>query len=91
MFAYMTNGKPPPGPEIACRSCGHQCTTTPLVLEVPEVMDLLKLKSRRSVEKLIRSGQLKSYLVGRLRRIDVHAVHEYLAQAEAPESRAAAS
>lgn len=88
MFAYMTNSHPPPS---GCRTCGHHCATTPLVLEVPEVQVLLKLKSRRSVEKLIRSGKLKSYLVGRLRRIDLHAVHEFLADAESPESRARAS
>ncbi|WP_345562664.1 helix-turn-helix domain-containing protein [Nonomuraea rosea] len=84
----MTNGTSPP---VGCRTCGHHCADAPLVLDVPDVQRLLKLKSRRSVEKLIHSGKLKSYLVGRLRRIDIQAVHDFLAEAESPESRAAAS
>jgi excisionase family DNA binding protein len=75
MFAYMTNGNPPPGP---CANCGHHCNNQPLVLDVPDVQCLLGLKSRRAVENLIRAGRLRSYKVGRLRKIDRQAVLDYL-------------
>lgn len=79
MFAYMTNGNPNPN----C-TCGHRCQEK-LVLDVPEVMTLLGLRSRRSVEALIKSGQLKSYMVLSLRKVDRQAVLDYLDNSVAPE------
>lgn len=79
MFAYMTYGNPNPN----C-TCGHRCHEK-LVLDVPEVMTLLGLKSRRSVEALIKSGQLKSYMVLSLRKVDRQAVQDYLKNSVAPE------
>ncbi|MEV0187192.1 helix-turn-helix domain-containing protein [Kitasatospora purpeofusca] len=52
-------------------------TIPPLVLEVPEVMEALRM-SRSKVYDLIRSKKLDSFTEGRLRRIPVAALHEYL-------------
>lgn len=80
MFAYMTNGISPRN----C-TCGHHCHDDRLVYDVTDVQRILGLKSRRSVEKLIKSGRLRSYMVLSLRKIDRSAVEEYLASAIAPE------
>ncbi|MFC5664097.1 helix-turn-helix domain-containing protein [Kitasatospora misakiensis] len=52
-------------------------TIPPLVLEVPEVMAALRM-SRSKVYDLIRTKKLDSFTEGRLRRIPVTALHEYL-------------
>ncbi|WP_369183762.1 helix-turn-helix domain-containing protein [Streptomyces sp. Y1] len=52
-------------------------TIPPLVLEVPEVMTALRM-SRSKVYDLIRSKKLDSFTEGRLRRIPVTALHDYL-------------
>lgn len=80
MFAYMTNGKPPPN----C-TCGHLCVDDRLVYDVTDVQRILGNISRRSVEMLIKSGQLKSYKVLSLRKIDRAAVETYLQAVVAPE------
>ncbi len=49
----------------------------PEALKVPEVMTALRL-SRFKVYDLIRSGQLRSFTVGRARRIPVDAVRQYM-------------
>ncbi|MEU9075956.1 helix-turn-helix domain-containing protein [Kitasatospora sp. NPDC048538] len=49
----------------------------PLALEVPEVMEALRM-SRSKVYDLIRSKKLDSFTEGRLRRIPVSALHDYL-------------
>ncbi|MDH6705336.1 excisionase family DNA binding protein [Kitasatospora sp. MAA19] len=52
-------------------------TIPPLVLEVPEVMTALRM-SRSKVYDLIRAKKLESFTEGRLRRIPVTALHDYL-------------
>ncbi|MGW6916685.1 helix-turn-helix domain-containing protein [Kitasatospora sp. NPDC054939] len=52
-------------------------TIPPLVLEVPEVMAALRM-SRSKVYDLIRTKKLDSFTEGRLRRIPVTALHDYL-------------
>lgn len=47
------------------------------VYDVTDVMRILGI-SRRTVEELIRAGQLKSYKVRSLRKIDRQAVRDYL-------------
>lgn len=47
------------------------------LLTVPDLMDSWQV-SRHSVYKLIRSGQLRSLKIGRLRRIPVEAAQECL-------------
>lgn len=80
MFAYMTNGNPP----LNC-TCGHRCHDDRLVYDVTDVQRILGNISRRSVEQLIKSGQLKSYKVLSLRKIDRTAVEEYLQTVVDPE------
>jgi excisionase family DNA binding protein len=52
-----------------------------LVLDVPEVADLLGV-SVRTVRTLIASGKLRSYKIGVLRKVDHQAVLDYLASVE---------
>ncbi|MFJ9693659.1 helix-turn-helix domain-containing protein [Kitasatospora sp. NPDC101183] len=52
-------------------------TIPPLVLEVPEVMEALRM-SRSKVYDLIRSGTLASFKEGGSRRIPVTALHDYI-------------
>ncbi|MFE2721317.1 helix-turn-helix domain-containing protein [Kitasatospora sp. NPDC059327] len=49
----------------------------PLVLEVPEVMEALRM-SRSKVYDLIRTKKLDSFKEGNLRRIPVTALHDYV-------------
>lgn len=80
----MQSNSPPDTQD--CGRCGHRCEALDdqLVYDVPDVMRILRI-GRRSVEKLIRSGQLKSYLVLSLRKIDRDAVDEFLRDSVAPE------
>lgn len=50
---------------------------TPEALTVPEVMRALRL-SRFKVYDLIRSGQLKSFTIGRSRRIPADALRSFI-------------
>ncbi len=50
-----------------------------LLLTVPDVCERLSL-SRPTVYALINSGQLRSFLVGRARRIPASALDEYIAR-----------
>ncbi|MGW3179653.1 helix-turn-helix domain-containing protein [Kitasatospora sp. NPDC001119] len=52
-------------------------TIPPLALEVPEVMEALRM-SRSKVYDLIRTKKLDSFKEGSLRRIPVTALHDYL-------------
>ncbi|MEV1011689.1 helix-turn-helix domain-containing protein [Streptomyces sp. NPDC049881] len=52
-------------------------TTAREVLTVPDVMAALKL-SRSKVYDLIRSGQLRSFTIGRARRIPADALNQYI-------------
>ncbi|KUN64846.1 excisionase [Streptomyces canus] len=51
--------------------------TTHEALTVPEVMTALRL-SRFKVYDLIRSNQLKSFTIGRARRIPADALHNFM-------------
>lgn len=51
--------------------------TTPEALTVPEVMKALRI-SRFKVYDLIRSNQLKSFTIGRARRIPADALHNFM-------------
>ncbi|WP_328895196.1 helix-turn-helix domain-containing protein [Streptomyces sp. NBC_00236] len=52
-------------------------STAPETLTVPEVMKALRL-SRSKVYDLFRSKQLKSFTVGRARRVPVDALNTYI-------------
>ena len=52
-------------------------TTETLLLTVPEVCERLHL-SRPTVYELINSGRLRSFKVGKARRIPVQALGEYI-------------
>ncbi|MFF4813070.1 helix-turn-helix domain-containing protein [Kitasatospora sp. NPDC001309] len=52
-------------------------TIPPLALEVPEVMEALRL-SRSKVYDLIRTKKLASFKEGASRRIPVTALHDYV-------------
>lgn len=52
--------------------------TQPVLLTVTEVCELLHL-SRPTVYGLINSGQLRSFKVGRVRRVPTSAVDDYVA------------
>ena len=79
-----TNSPPQP---YNCGRCDHHCDAQDdrLVYDVPDVMRILGIKSRRTVEKLIMSGQLKSYMILSMRKVDRAAVDELLANSVAPE------
>jgi hypothetical protein len=49
---------------------------------VPEVMGILGLKSRRSVEKLLFTGRIRSHKVLGRRKVPRPAVYEYLDSVE---------
>ena len=85
ILAYMPNNSPPQS--YNCGRCDHHCDAQDdrLVYDVPDVMRILGIKSRRTVEKLIRTGELKSYMVTSLRKIDRAAVEDYLKRSVAPE------
>ncbi len=59
----------------------HTQTDDRLVLNVPDVMRMLDV-SRKTVEKLIREGKLRSYKVESLRKVDRQAVLDYLASVQ---------
>ncbi|MCH7810784.1 MAG: helix-turn-helix domain-containing protein [Chloroflexi bacterium] len=59
----------------------------PQLLTVDRVCDTLKL-GRTAVYRAIQTGALKSVLIGKSRRISLHALEEFIAQLEADDSGA---
>lgn len=69
----MTHPLPPPTGDPTDEQLEQDWCT------VPEVMEMLGLKSRRSVEKLLFTGRIRSYKVLGRRKVPRPAVREYLA------------
>ena len=59
----------------------------PQLLTVDQTCDALKL-GRTAVYRAIQTGALKSCVIGKSRRISLHALEEFIAQLEADDSEA---
>ena len=68
------------GKGLAMTAARQQYTLDPIAVSVPEATRMLGFKDRRVVESLICDGEIKARKVGRVWRVNVKSLYEYMVE-----------
>ena len=66
------------GKGLAMTAARQQYTLDPIAVSVPEATHMLGFKDKRVIESLIRNGEIKARKVGRVWRVNLKSLYEYM-------------
>lgn len=66
------------GKGLAMTAARQQYTLDPIAVSVPEATQMLGFKDMRVVDRLIRNGDIKARKIGRVWRVNVKSLYEYM-------------